>query len=454
MDSLSRNILTVLLPFSVLFSKPSWKNALTLLLGTLLCTGKRTVCAALRAMGLEHQTGFSKYHHLLNRVEWSSLKAARILLFMLLVFIDYKHPLVLLVDETLERRRGKKIKARGYYRDAVRSSQSKVVNATGLKWLVMAISLKSPMMKRALALPFFSVLEPSKKCYAARKGRHKTSLRWTSQMVLQVRRWVGKARLLILVGDGGFAAGQLALDCIRYGVTLVSRLKMNAALFDFPAEKRPGQRGRTAKKGIKLKNFKQMRTLEGLPWKEMEVISYGGEKRIARVISNTCMWGADGTTPIPIRWVLVMDPTGKLDPLPLMSTDPLMTPERMVELFVDRWGLEVTFEETREHLGVETQRQWSDRAIARSTPVLMSLYSCVCLMANRLSQIDRLKVETTAWHKKEHVTFSDMLRAVRMVIWRDNLISRKGQITPSVENIPPEILDWMDDIVRRVLQAA
>ncbi len=454
MDSLSHNILSVLLPFSVLFSKPSWKKALTLLLGTLLCTGKRTVCSALRAMGLECEAGFSKYHHLLNRTEWSSLRAAKILLFMLLVFVGYKHPLVLLIDETLERRRGKKIKAKGYYRDAVRSSKSQVVNAMGWKWLVMAISLKSPMMKRALALPFFSVLEPSKKYDAAKKGRHKTSLKWASQMVLQVRRWVGKARPLILVGDGGFAAGQLALDCICYGVTLVSRLKMNAALFDFPAEKRPGQRGRTAKKGVKLKNFKQMLSLEGLPWKEMEVIGYGGEKRIARVISNTCMWGADGMTPIPIRWVLVVDPTGQLDSLPLMSTDPFMTPERMVELFVDRWGLEVTFEETLEHLGVETQRQWSDRAIARSTPVLMGLYSCVCLMADRLSKVDLLKVEITAWHKKDHVTFSDMLRAVRMAIWRDNLISRKDKITPSVENIPPEIMDWMDDIVRRVLQAA
>ena len=169
MDFLSRNILSVLSPFSILFSKPSWKKALTLLLGTLLCTGKRTVCSALRAMGLECETGFSKYHHLLNRTEWSSLRAARILLFMLLIFVDYKHPLVLLVDETLERRRGKKIKAKGYYPDAVRSSKSQVVNAMGLKWVVMAISLKSPMMKRALALPFFSVLEPSKKCDEARK---------------------------------------------------------------------------------------------------------------------------------------------------------------------------------------------------------------------------------------------------------------------------------------------
>ena len=454
MDSLSRNILTVLFPFSVLFSKPSWKKALTLLLGTLLCTGKRTVCAALRAMGLEREAGFSKYHHLLNRAEWSSLKAAKILFFMLLILVCDRLPLVLLIDETLERRRGKKIKAKGYYRDAVRSSQSQVVKAMGLKWQVMALSVKLPFMSRALALPFLSVLEPSKKCDEAKKRRHKTSLKWASQMVLQVRRWAGKARSLILVGDGGYAAGQLALDCICAGVTLVSRLKMNAALFDFPDEKRPGQRGPTAQKGVKLKNFKQMLPLEGLPWKEMEVVGYGGEKRIARVLSNTCMWGADGATPIPIRWILVADPTGKLNPLPLMSTDPLMTPERMIELFVDRWGLEVTFEETREHLGVETQRQWSDRAIARSTPVLMGLYSCVCLMANRLGQVDLLKIETTAWHQKERVAFSDMLRAVRIVIWRDNLISRKAKITPSMENITPEMLSWADDIVRRVLQAA
>ena len=405
-------------------------------------------------MGLEHEAGFSKYHHLLNRAEWSSLKAARILFFMLLAFVSDQHPVVLLIDETLERRRGKKIKAKGYYRDAVRSSQSQVVKAMGLKWQVMALSVKLPFMSRALALPFLSVLEPSKKCDEAKKRRHKTSLKWASQMVLQVRRWAGKARSLILVGDGGYAAGQLALDCICAGVTLVSRLKMNAALFDFPDEKRPGQRGPTAQKGVKLKNFKQMLPLEGLPWKEMEVVGYGGEKRIARVLSNTCMWGADGATPIPIRWILVADPTGKLDPLPLMSTDPLMTLERMIELFVDRWGLEVTFEETREHLGVETQRQWSDRAIARSTPVLMGLYSCVCLMANRLGQVDLLKIETTAWHQKERVAFSDMLRAVRIVIWRDNLISRKAKITPSMENITPEMLSWADDIVRRVLQAA
>jgi len=270
-------------------------------------------------------------------------------------------------------------------------------------------------------------------------------------MICQVRRWVGKTKQLILVGDGGFAAGQLALDCICLGVTLISRLKINARLFDFPPERIPGKKGRVPLKGTRLVNFKQMLSLEKLPWKEGEVIGYSGVKKNLRFASSTCMWGADGVMPIPIRWVLVVDPTGKMDPLSLMSTDPLMTPQQIIELYVDRWSLEVTFEETREHLGVETQRQWSDKAIVRSTPVLMGLYSLVCLMANRLWKEKLLKVEKTAWHQKKHATFSDMLRVVRMVVWRENLILRKVKITPSVKNITPELVEA---IVKRVLQAA
>ena len=454
MGSLSQVILPVLIPFSELFSKPTWKKALTLLLGTLLCTGKRTVCSALRSMGLSDEVGFSKYHHLLNRAKWSTLQAAKVLFFMLFTFIRDEEPVVLLIDETLERRKGLRIKAKGYYRDAVRSSKSQVVKASGLKWLVMALSVRVPFMRRAIALPFLTVLEHSKKYDETKNQRHKTTLQWAGQMMQQIRRWLGKIKKIILVGDGGFAASTLALDCIRHEVTLVARLKINSRLFDFPPEKIPHKRGRPALKGKRLINFKQMVPLKNLPWAKIEVVGYGGVKREVQYISNTCMWGVSGPTPIPIRWVLVIDPTGKMDPLPLMSTDPLMTAEQIIELYVDRWGIEVTFEETREHLGVETQRQWSDKAIARSTPILMGLYSLVCLMGNRLEQGNQLKVQEAAWYKKKHATFSDILRAVRMEIWRDNLFSQKAKITPSAENITPEMLEWADSIVECVLQAA
>ena len=204
MPSLSPAILSIIAPFAILFSRPVWNNALTLLIGTILCRGKRTICAALRVMGLSNETAFAKYHHVLNRVEWSLLSAARILLNLIVNIIGNGNPLVFFIDETLERRKGPKIKAKGYYRDAVRSSKKVVVKCSGLKWLTMAISWRFPFSERYFALPFMTVLEPSAKSDKTAKKRHKTTLQWTIQMLMQVVRWL-KNTPIILVGDGGFA---------------------------------------------------------------------------------------------------------------------------------------------------------------------------------------------------------------------------------------------------------
>ncbi len=162
-----------------------------------------------------------------------------------------------------------------------------------------------------------------------------------------------------------------------------------------------------------------------LGWKEVIIDGYGKKKKRIKYISNTSLWGVDGFLPVPIRWVLVMDPEGELDLLQLMCTDVALSAERIIELYVQRWNLEVTFEETREHLGVETQRQWSDKAIARSTPILMGLYTIVYLIANRLQEERPIDVAQTAWYVKNDATFSDVLKTVRKVLWKDNLIFRK-----------------------------
>ena len=151
---------------------------------------------------------------------------------------------------------------------------------------------------------------------------------------------------------------------------------------------------------------------------------------------------------MPIRWVLVLDPEGELDPLPLMSTDLTLSAEKIVELYIQRWNLEVTFEEVREHLGVETQRQWSDKAIARTTPILMALYTIVCLIANRLQEEGPIEVAQTAWYEKSEATFSDLLRAVRKLMWKDNLISRKSvfESFPRINQNPNEVLGVESEI--------
>src|SRR6516162_8407381 len=162
-------------------------------------------------------------------------------------------PLVFFIDETLERRKGPKIKAKGYYRDAVRSSRSIVVKSSGLKWITLAISWRFPFSNRFFALPFMTVLEPSAKSDKAANRRHKTTLQWTIQMLMQVVRWL-KNTPIILVGDGGFACGKLAWSCLKLKICLITRLKMNARLYDIPSDP-PGKRGRKKTKGAKLFSF-------------------------------------------------------------------------------------------------------------------------------------------------------------------------------------------------------
>jgi hypothetical protein len=383
-------------------------------------------------MGLSHESCFAKYHHVLNRAEWLPLLGSKILLTMLVKTFG-NALLVLFIDETLERRKGPKIKAKGYYRDAVRSSKTRVVKSPGLKWLTLSMGCFFPFSKRCYAVPFMTVLEPSEKSDKAAKKRHKTTLDWTVQMLKQVVRWLNKAST-VLVGDGCFACAQLAWECLGQDVCLISRLKMNARLFDFPPEDSPGKRGRKRTKGGQLIGFKGMLEIPDLGWKEVTLNGYDKKKKRIRYVSSTCLWGVDGFLPVPIRWVLVVDPEGHLDPLPLMCTDVTFTPEKIVELYIQRWNLEVTFEEVREHLGVETQRQWSDKAIARTTPILMGLYTIVCLIANRLHEDQPIVVAQTAWYEKEDATFSDLLTAVRKVLWKDNLISKKHIFESFLEN--------------------
>ena len=462
MPSLSPAILSFLAPFAVLFSCPVWNNAITLFTGALLCRGKRTVCEALRVMGLSHQSNFAKYHHVLNRVDWSLLSASKILLNLLIKMIGEDKPLTLFIDETLERRKGSKIKAKGYYRDSVRSSKKVVIKSSGLKWLTLAVSWRFPFSARRFALPFMTVLEPSAKSDKVVKRRHKTTLQWTIQMIIQVSRWL-KYTPITLVGDGGFACGELAWLCLKLKISLITRLKMNARLYDFPLIDEPSKRGRKKTKGEKLFSFREMIGMPDLGWKEIIVEGYGKKKKGLKYISNISLWGVDGFHPVPIRWVLVVDPEGKLDPMPLMSTDLDISPEKMIALYIQRWNLEVTFEEVREHLGVETQRQWSDKAIARTTPILMGLYTMVCLICNRLQEERPIEVAQTAWYEKKDATFSDLLKTVRKILWKDNLISRKYILESFHENnkgldeilgigsdkIPPEI-SWIGLLIEHL----
>ena len=141
-----------------------------------------------------------------------------------------------------------------------------------------------------------------------------------------------------------------------------------------------------------------------------------------------------------IRWVLIVDPRGQTEPMAVFTTDLDRPLTRIIAAFVRRWNIEVTFEETRRHLGVETQRQWSDRAIARTTPVLFALFSLVCLMAYRLVAVGHaLPIRVTAWYRKSEATFSDVLAMVSRGLWAEKyFMNSMDQPEPHV--LTPE--DW------------
>ena len=412
MHTLPAPILHVLLNFAPLFSQPVWNNAFTLLIGAILCHGKRTVTAALRMMGLEQEPNYPKYHWVLSHAKWSPLQAGKILLGLLVKLLPKNCVIILGMDETIERRNGKKIAAKGCYRDAVRSSQKEVVKCFGLKWMSLMIWIQFPWSQRRWALPVLTVLEPSEKADLEAKRKHKTSIDWAIQMIKQIVRWLPN-QALILLGDGGFASAPLCFACICLSVSLVSRLRIDSRLYDFPPEKKKDSRGRPPAKGIRLATFKEMLSLPGLIWQEQEIQFYGNKKKVMKFITNTALWHVQGYPPIPIRWVLLVDPEGKLDSLPLFSTNPEMSAKQIIELFIERWGIEVTFEEMRAHMGMETQRQWSDGAILRTTPALMGIYSLVCVIAYNLLEGKSLQKREAAWYKKRDGTFSDVLALVR-----------------------------------------
>jgi hypothetical protein len=202
--NIPKEIVTLIGVFAPLFSDRVWVHAQILLLGAILSGGPRTVTAALRVMGLSAEKNWSKYHRVLSRARWSALEASRILLWLIVtVFVAAGAPIILAADDTLERRRGKQIKAKGCYRDTVRSSKKHVVKSFGLKWVTMAVLVAVPWSSRIWALPFLTVLAPSEKANQKAGKRHKTSVDWVRQMIKQVRRWWPARALIKEVGLSG-----------------------------------------------------------------------------------------------------------------------------------------------------------------------------------------------------------------------------------------------------------
>ena len=426
------SILPLLTPFAVAFTAPTFRHAVVLVAGTLLASGRRTVAAALRAAGLKGERRFSRYHRVLNRGVWSPLLLSRLWLDLLVrTFVGPEAPIELVVDGTLERRRGRKNAFKGRFHDAVRSQTGHVATSEGIHWVCVMLLVPVPWSRRRWALPFLAIPTFTPATSAKLGRRYRTVPERTEVLVRLIRRWQPH-RPIRVVGDSAFATMGLAQTCLTSRVRLISRLVLNAQLDEPP----PGgkRRGPKAKKGRRQPKLVERLADAATAWQRQGVAWYGQQQRPLDLTTGTALWHTDGFDPLPIRWVLVRDPHGHLSPYALFCTDPAVDALGILAAYLQRWNVEVTFEEVRAHLGVETQRQWTTRAIGRTTPCLLGLFSLVTLLA-RVLHPATLPTRQAAWYPKAEPTFADALAPVRRHLWASQN-SGTSAIMPDQTPIP------------------
>ena len=225
----------------------------------------------------------------------------------------------------------------------------------------------------------------------------------------------------------------------------ITRLRLDAALYEPAPPRKPRQNGRPRKKGTRLPTLEKVWTDSTTHWRTVTVANwYGGRARRVQLTSDTAVWYHAGKPVVPIRWVVLRAPEGHFEPQALLATNPRLTPAQILTSFVRRWQRETTFAEARAHLGVETQRQGNNQAMARTTPALLALYSIVTLMAANLIGTDTMPVRTAAWYDKAHATFADTIALVRHCLWHQCHFST-SQAGAEVVKIPRVLLERFTD---------
>jgi len=428
--------------FAPLFSPRVWVHAQALLLGAIVAPGKRTVSSVLRALGLSDSPHFQRFHRVLNRDSWSPRQAGRLLLGQLIQALNPSGPLVFGLDDTIERRRGQRIRERGIYRDAARSSKKVLNKTSGLRWLSAQLLTVVPFAGRVWGLPFLTLLAPSERCHKERGRPHRPLTRVAKDAMALVKRWAPK-RSLIFVGDSSYAALDLLAWSQRLKAALIVPLRLDANLFHPAPPRKPGQKGRPAKKGKPQPKLKERITSKRTRWRVRWVQWYGKGKIQVQLASGTAVWYHQRSGAVPIRWMIARDPLGRFETRALACSRLDLDPWQILEHYTRRWQMEVTFQEARAHLGFETQRQWKGLAIRRATPALLGLFSVVTLLAH--SAASGLQARRAAWYQKRGLTFSDALAHVRARLWQSHFCA--SQARADAQKIPQAFLQRFADLI-------
>jgi hypothetical protein len=308
-----------------------------------------------------------------------------------------------------------------------------------------------PWAKRVWSLPFLSALAYSER-YAQEQGkRHKTLSEWAWQLLLLVRRWWPE-REIVAVADSTYASLRLLDRCrsLSNPITFITRLRLDAALYEPAPPRYPGQIGRPRLKGNRLPNLSVVAEDPDTDWTPMTLAHwYGEDERAVEVVSKTALWYSTGLPAVPLRWVLIRDPKEEFETQALLCTDLGAEPERIISWFVIRWQMEATFQEVRQRLGFETHRHWSELAVRRTAPVLLGLFSMVTLFAHQymVKKKSANTVRGAAWYEKQRPTFSDALALVRKESWAQEATFCGSPAETETVKVPRVLVERLTDAV-------
>ena len=433
------SFLAWLAPFLAAFSRRTRPTAAALAIGALLAVGPRSVTNCLRVLGLAEHPSFTAFHRVLNRNAWSGSRLARTLLHRVVEAFVPSGPIIIGLDHTLERRRGPRIGPAGRFYDALRTREEKDATSRGLRWLSAMVLVEVPFAGRIWALPVLTALTPGK-AWSERHGRrHRTVTEWARLLLLTLRRWL-PGRVIVAVMDGEFAALDL-LHALRPSMAVITRMRKDARLFDPPSNE--DKRGRPARKGARQPLLSARIADPATRWLRAVQPSRTSWRRNGWIeyTSGTALWHHGGKPIVPIPWVLVRYPDGRREPEAFLCTDTSADPRDVLDCFNRRWAVETTYEEARAHLGMETQRQWSDPAIFRTTPVLLGLYSVVTLYMHQNAERLALSPRRAAWYPKPAPTFADAIARLRQHLWFERIVTSAGSadmtepISPAIQRI-------------------
>lgn len=432
---LPSSIEPLLLQFSLTFSNPTFVRFQVLLGASILSTGRRTVANLLRTVRDLAPGDTSSYRRVLSQRKWSMWVLGHVLASYI---VEQWVPVGVIRingDDSVSEHKGARVFGKGRHRDAVRSTNSFMAYRWGHKWVVLCILVQFPFAYRPWALPVLVALYRTPAWNREHGRRHKTPVKLMRQMLIVFMRWF-PGRNFRFSGDDGFSPHELAELASRSGgrLVLVGKFHPEAALYKPPPKWSPPKKaGRPRKKGDKLPSPQDV-VARQKHRKKLNVSWYGGKRRNVAVVSGTGGWYRAGRSLVPVRWVHVEDLDGTHREEYFFCTDPTFGPQQIIEAFTERWSIEVTFEEARAYLGLETTRGWCEKTVLRMEPCLLGSFSVVALWYAALSKRDQ-QAGRIEWDGKDTVTFSDAISSVRRYLWTHWVFERYHDTLP-LEKVP------------------